>query len=67
MGPDATVDFMSRVIELTPAEKDQDHIAMIVDHNPMVPNRQTAILEGGASPGPALATMANDQVRFFPH
>lgn len=58
MGPDATVDFMSRVIELTPAEKDQDHIPMIVDHNPMVPNRQAAILEGGESPGPLLAGMA---------
>ena len=58
MGPDATVDFMSKVIALTPADKDQDHIHMIVDHNPGVPNRQAAILGDGADPGPELAAMA---------
>ncbi len=58
MGPEATVDFMAKVIALTPAEKDQDHIRMLVDHNPTVPNRQTAILDNGEDPGPALAEMA---------
>jgi len=58
MGPEATVDFMSKVIALTPADKDQDHIRMLVDHNPAVPNRQTAILDGGEDPGPVLAEMA---------
>jgi aspartate racemase len=43
MGPDATVDFMSLVIALTPAAKDQDHIHMLVDHNPVVPDRQSAM------------------------
>jgi len=58
MGPDATVDFMAKVIALTPADKDQDHIHMLIDHNPTVPNRQTAILAGGEDPGPVLAQMA---------
>ncbi|MDH3432808.1 MAG: amino acid racemase [Gammaproteobacteria bacterium] len=58
MGPDATVDFMAKVIALTPADKDQDHIHMLVDHNPTVPNRQDAILHGGEDPGPAIAAMA---------
>jgi aspartate racemase len=58
MGPDATVDFMTKVIALTPADKDQDHIHMLVDHNPGVPNRQTAILDDGEDPGPAMAAMA---------
>jgi aspartate racemase len=58
MGPDATVDFMSKVIAVTPASKDQDHLHMLVDHNPGVPNRQEAILRGGADPGPELAAMA---------
>ena len=58
MGPDATVDFMSKVISLTPADKDQDHIHMLVDHNPGVPNRQAAILGDGEDPGPELAAMA---------
>lgn len=40
MGPSATVDFMSRVISLTPADTDQDHVRMLVDHNPKTPDRQ---------------------------
>jgi aspartate racemase len=58
MGPDATVDFMAKVIALTPADKDQDHIHMIVDQNPKVPNRQDAILANGEDPGPVMAEMA---------
>ena len=58
MGPDATVDFMAKVIALTPATKDQDQVRMIIDHNPKVPNRQAAILDNGEDPGPELAAMA---------
>jgi aspartate racemase len=58
MGPDATVDFMAKVIAMTPAQGDQDHVHMIVDHNPAVPNRQAAILGGGEDPAPALVEMA---------
>ena len=58
MCPEATVDFMAKVIALTPGAKDQDHIHMFVDHNPAVPNRQDAILADGEDPGPALAAMA---------
>ena len=60
MGPEATVDFMARVIELTDADCDQDHVRMLVDHNPHVPNRQDAILRGGQDPAPVLADMAAD-------
>lgn len=58
MGPDATVDFMAKVIAATPASKDQDHVPMIIDHNPQVPNRQEALLRGGEDPGPEMARMA---------
>jgi aspartate racemase len=59
MGPDATVDFMAKVIGLTPAAKDQDHVRMIVDHNPRLPNRKLAIIGNGEDPGPILAAMAS--------
>lgn len=58
MGPEASVDFMRRVIALTEVSCDQDHVRMLVDHNPQVPSRQLALLEGGPSPEPALAAMA---------
>jgi aspartate/glutamate racemase len=40
MGPLATVDFMSSVISLNPIQTEKDHIHLIVDQNPHVPNRQ---------------------------
>ena len=58
MGPDATVDFMAKVIAATPAESDQDHVRLLVDQNPAVPSRQAALLDGGEDPGPAMAAMA---------
>ncbi len=57
MGPEATVDFMAKVIAATPADKDQDHVRMLIDHNPKVPNRQAAILADGEDPSRALALM----------
>ena len=59
MGPDATVDFMARVLALTPASGDHDHIRMLVDQDPKIPNRQRAILGTGESPGPRLAAIAS--------
>ncbi|HET6631030.1 MAG TPA: amino acid racemase [Woeseiaceae bacterium] len=58
MGPDATVDFMAKVIALTRAERDQDHVRMLVEHNPKVPNRQAAIASGDPAVGRVLADMA---------
>lgn len=58
MGPEATVDFMAKVIALTRAERDQDHVRMLVEHNPKVPNRQAAIASGDPSVGRVLADMA---------
>jgi aspartate racemase len=58
MGPEATVDLMLRIIRLTPAMDDQDHIRCIVDNNPKVPSRIKAIIEGGGEdPGPVMADM----------
>lgn len=59
MGPEATVDLMRRVIALTPAGDDADHIHMLVDNNPKVPSRLKALIEKtGPSPGPFIARMA---------
>ncbi|MDQ8030222.1 MAG: amino acid racemase [Brevundimonas sp.] len=41
MGPAATTAFMARVQALTPAARDEDHLRMLVDLNPHVPNRHT--------------------------
>ncbi len=58
MGPDATLDFMAKVIALTDSGNDQDHVHMIVDQDPTVPNRQRAIREGLNDVNVALGEMA---------
>jgi aspartate racemase len=58
MGPGATIDFMSRVLAATPAEKDQQHVRMLVEHNPRIPSRQLAMRGEGENPGPVIANMA---------
>jgi aspartate racemase len=58
MGPGATVDFMSRVISLTPADVDQGHARMLVDHNPTIPDRQIDTAEQRAAVQKILAQMA---------
>jgi aspartate racemase len=44
MGPEATKDFFAKVIALTPAQRDQDHLRIIIDNNPKIPDRTEAIL-----------------------
>lgn len=70
MGPEATVDFMSKVLARTNARNasknkvngeagvDQDHIRMLIDHNPRIPNRHEAIKGSGEDVGAFLADMA---------
>lgn len=57
MGPDATVDFMRKVIRLTPATRDQDHIRMLVDHQPRIPSRQNVSPEDDERIRESLADM----------
>ena len=58
LGPEATLDFYAKVLELTPAQRDQEHLHLLIDSNPGVPNRNDAVAGTGPSPGPALAAMA---------
>lgn len=50
MGPYATAMFFQNILELTPAEKDWDHLRIIIDNNPHIPSRTRAILYGEESP-----------------
>jgi len=52
MGPLATVDFLKKLIEETPAHRDQEHVPVIVYAVPQIPDRPTAITGNGESPVP---------------
>jgi aspartate racemase len=54
MGPEATLDCYAKIIQNTPASKDQQHLRVIIDSNPKVPDRTPAIIGAGESPVPAM-------------
>ena len=58
MGPAATLDFFARVLAASNAKQDCDHIRLIIDCNPHVPDRNAAVAGKGPSPAPALIAMA---------
>ena len=58
LGPEATLDFFTRVLQRTPAKQDQDHLHLIINNNPNVPNRNEALAGTGPSAEPALIESA---------
>ena len=50
MGPEATADLFHKIIKNTEATKDQDHLRILVDNNPKIPDRTPAMLASGRSP-----------------
>ena len=54
MGPLATVDFLQKLIEETPARVDQEHIPVIAYSVPQIPDRPAAITGTGESPLPRM-------------
>lgn len=60
MGPEATIDLFSKIVEMTNAKCDNDHIRIIIDNNPKMPSRQDAILKGTENPGPYMADTAKN-------
>ena len=60
MGPEATVDLFAKIVRSTPVSRDQDHLRLIIDNNPKIPDRQEAILENGPSPAPMLIESAKN-------
>ncbi|MGD9361826.1 MAG: amino acid racemase, partial [Desulfobacterales bacterium] len=54
MGPEATLDCFAKIIKNTPAQRDQDHLRVVIDSNPAVPDRTAAIVEEGPSPVPMI-------------
>jgi aspartate racemase len=54
MGPEATLDCFAKIIKNTPARTDQEHLRIVIDSNPKVPDRTAAITGKGESPVPIL-------------
>ena len=39
MGPEATIDLFHKIVKATNAKKDQEHLRIIIDNNPKIPDR----------------------------
>jgi aspartate racemase len=59
MGAEATVELFKRIVEKTQAKSDQDHLRIIIDNNPQIPDRTQAILHNGKDPLPLLRKSAS--------
>ena len=58
MGPAATVDLFRKIVEATPAKRDQEHLRILIDCNAKIPSRPAALLKGGPDPTPLLQETA---------
>jgi aspartate racemase len=58
MGPEATTELFYRIVKETSAKKDQDHLRIIIDNNPKIPDRTEAIMNRGPSPFAEMAKTA---------
>lgn len=54
MGPLATVDFLDKLVRLTPAQRDQDHLPWVTLCQPGMPDRSQSIRNGDDAPLPWL-------------
>lgn len=59
MGPAATADFYAKLIQHTPATRDQDHLRVAIWADPTVPDRVGAVLGRTSDPYPAMLAGAN--------
>ena len=50
MGPSATIDFFAEIVRKTDANCDQEHLRIIIDNNPKIPDRTEAILQDTVAP-----------------
>lgn len=57
MGPESTAELLLRITRATPAKVEQDHLRVVIDCNPKIPNRTEALLSGEV--GPVVAALAD--------
>jgi aspartate racemase len=50
MGPESTAVLLQKITRRTPAAVEQDHLRVIIDSNPKIPNRTDALLFGNLKP-----------------
>ena len=50
MGPEAAMDLAKKILNHTPAKRDQEHIPVLIYNNTAIPDRTEYLLGGGEDP-----------------
>ena len=58
MGPLSTADLLRKVTEKTPVKNEREHLRVLIDSRPQIPDRPAALLGTGPSPVPMLQESA---------
>jgi len=58
MGPQATVYMFNKIVQMTGAKSDKDHIEIFIHNNTLIPDRTRAIVHNDNSPVPELIRSA---------
>jgi aspartate racemase len=56
LGPEATILVFQKILQHTPASKDQEHLRILIDNNPKIPERLPAITGSGPDPVPMMVS-----------
>lgn len=54
MGPQATIDLYQKIVNNTPAPIDQDHLHVVINAFPQIPDRTAALISNGPDPLPLM-------------
>jgi aspartate racemase len=58
MGPLSTIELLEKIFNYTPAEREQNHLRVLVDNHPQIPDRTDFIIGKGISPLPMMTESA---------
>jgi aspartate racemase len=58
MRPMATLDLYQKIISNTPANNDQEHLPILIENNPQIPDRTAFLINSRANPFPKLLASA---------
>ena len=60
LAPYATIDFLKKLADATPAKKDWEHIRLLIDMNTKIPSRGRALELGEEDPTPYMKKAIRD-------
>lgn len=64
MGPSATALLFQKIIDYTDATADSEHIHIVIDNQPTIPDRTTAILKGENAPAKEICKVGEKLVAY---